>query len=566
MRRAALFTVVLLGLVACQRDKPAKDKQVKTNISRIEAGSGSGAKTARGVEQVPAPDTLKAPPADATKTASGLTYKKLATVESGASPGKNDTVQVLYTGWIQASGETFFTTKTKGQPIALPLATAAPGFAEALQLLRKGEKALMWIPPSIGYKQTPPAGKAETLVYELELVDIIAAPTIPPDVAAPPATAQTLKSGTKYVVVKQGTGTEKARYFDTVTFNYTGWDKDGKQLDSTEVRKRPATVPPFRKPAPLEEVLTSMVAGERVRIWVEASKLAGFTKPVPEGNTELVCYELELLTIEKAKAEPPPVPKDVEAPPANAKKSPKGVSYVFLGPPKDGPKPKASDTVKVHYTGWQTNGRMFDSSVIRGEPATFSLQGVIAGWTDAIPVMSVGDKARFWIPAELAYKGNPSRPQGVLVFDIEMLEITPGQAASANPHGAAMEPKKIPAPDDVAAPPKDALKSPKGVSYKILSKGPGTGPNPKPEDTLTFHYTGWQTNGEMFDSSVARGEPLVYPLNKLIPGWIDTLPLIKIGDKIRLWIPEELAYGGRPGSPSGMLVFDIELLEIKAAQ
>ena len=65
---------------------------------------------------------------------------------------------------------------------------------------------------------------------------------------------------------------------------------------------------------------------------------------------------------------------------------------------------------------------MFDSSVTRGKPAEFPLRGVIAGWTDAIPVMSVGDKVRFWIPEELAYKGSPG-PQGMLVFDVELLEI-----------------------------------------------------------------------------------------------------------------------------------------------
>jgi peptidylprolyl isomerase len=66
---------------------------------------------------------------------------------------------------------------------------------------------------------------------------------------------------------------------------------------------------------------------------------------------------------------------------------------------------------------------MFDSSIIRNEPAEFPLGGVIPGWTDGIPVMSAGDKVRFWIPEEMAYKGQPGRPQGMLVFDVELLEI-----------------------------------------------------------------------------------------------------------------------------------------------
>jgi len=66
---------------------------------------------------------------------------------------------------------------------------------------------------------------------------------------------------------------------------------------------------------------------------------------------------------------------------------------------------------------------MFDSSELRGDPATFSLGGVIAGWTDGIPVMTIGDRVRFWIPEDLAYKGVPGKPAGMLVFEVELLEI-----------------------------------------------------------------------------------------------------------------------------------------------
>ena len=66
---------------------------------------------------------------------------------------------------------------------------------------------------------------------------------------------------------------------------------------------------------------------------------------------------------------------------------------------------------------------MFDSSLLRGEPATFSLGGVVAGWTDGIPMMTQGDKMRFWIPEALAYKGQAGKPAGMLVFDVELIEI-----------------------------------------------------------------------------------------------------------------------------------------------
>ena len=79
--------------------------------------------------------------------------------------------------------------------------------------------------------------------------------------------------------------------------------------------------------------------------------------------------------------------------------------------------------MKVHYTGWTTDGKAFDSSVARGKPATFPLNRVIAGWTEGLQLMTVGEERRFWIPQDLAYKGRPGPPAGMLVFDVELLEF-----------------------------------------------------------------------------------------------------------------------------------------------
>lgn len=91
-----------------------------------------------------------------------------------------------------------------------------------------------------------------------------------------------------------------------------------------------------------------------------------------------------------------------------------------------GDSPKPTDRVKVHYTGWLTDGTKFDSSVDRGQPATFPLNGVIKGWTEGLGLMKAGGKTRFIIPPDLAYgkRGRPSIPgDSVLVFDVELLEI-----------------------------------------------------------------------------------------------------------------------------------------------
>lgn len=118
-----------------------------------------------------------------------------------------------------------------------------------------------------------------------------------------------------------------------------------------------------------------------------------------------------------------PAPPDVAAAPADAAWTPSNIASKVLTPGKGTRHPRPNSTVTVHYTGWTTNGRMIDSSVVRGEPSTFRLNGVIQGWTEGVQLMVEGEKRRFWIPARLAYEGSPGKPQGMLVFDIELIRI-----------------------------------------------------------------------------------------------------------------------------------------------
>jgi peptidylprolyl isomerase len=113
----------------------------------------------------------------------------------------------------------------------------------------------------------------------------------------------------------------------------------------------------------------------------------------------------------------------------------------------------------------------------------------------------------------------------------------------------------------VAAPPAGSLKTTSGLSTLVLQPGSGTR-HPRPSDRVTVHYSGWTTDGKMFDSSVASGEPATFPVNKVIAGWTEGLQMMVEGEKRRFWIPESLAYQGQPGQPQGMLVFDVELIKI----
>ena len=106
-----------------------------------------------------------------------------------------------------------------------------------------------------------------------------------------------------------------------------------------------------------------------------------------------------------------------------------------------------------------------------------------------------------------------------------------------------------------------------GLAYKIINKGSGK-THPSTTSTVTVHYTGKLTDGTIFDSSVKRGEPATFPLNKVIPGWTEGVQLMVVGDKYTFIIPSHLAYGERgiPQAgigPNATLIFEVELLDIK---
>jgi len=111
---------------------------------------------------------------------------------------------------------------------------------------------------------------------------------------------------------------------------------------------------------------------------------------------------------------------------AGVKSTDSGLQYQVVTE-GSGPKPAATDTVKVHYVGTLLDGTKFDSSVDRGQPAQFALNAVIPGWTEALQLMNVGSKYTLWIPSELGYgdRGTPGPigPNATLKFEVELLEI-----------------------------------------------------------------------------------------------------------------------------------------------
>jgi FKBP-type peptidyl-prolyl cis-trans isomerase len=245
-------------------------------------------------------------------------------------------------------------------------------------------------------------------------------------------------------------------------------------------------------------------------------------------------------------------PPDVATAPEGAQRSSTGVAWVVLRPGAGGEAPGPEGRVLVQYTGWTRDGRMFDSSHNRSGPIMLPLDRTIPGFRDGVASMTKGEKRRIWIPAELAYGDAPTRadaPAGPLTFDIELFDIVaaPGM------------------PEDVAAPGPTATVLPSGLAYRVLREGTSSA-RPTEANLVTVHYTGWTSDGRMFDSSLNRGQPFQFRLSQVIPGWAEGIQHMPVGSIYRFWIPAELAYGEKPryaSMPAGQLTFDVELIAIE---
>jgi peptidylprolyl isomerase len=363
----------------------------------------------------------------------------------------------------------------------------------------------------------------------------------PDDVAAPPADAEKTASGLASKVLTKGTGTEHPEEQDSVSVNYTGWTTDGKMFDSSVKRGQPATFPLRGVIAGWTEGLPLMVAGEKRRFWIPEDLAYKGRAGSPQG---MLVFDVELLDIKKG-PKPIPPPDDVKAPPADAEKTPSGIASRVLTKGTGKVHPKQDDYVRINYTGWTSAGKMLDSSTTRGGPVTFPLKATPPGIAEGVGLMVAGEKRRLWMPSKLASRAGKEGES--VTFDIELVEVLTFEA-----------------PPDVKAPPKDAVKTASGLASKVLKKGTGKD-HPTEQSRVKVNYTGWTSDGKMFDSSVARGRAVEFPLGGVIPGWQEGVKLMVVGEKRRLWIPEELAYKGKAG-PQGMLVFDVELVDIVEAK
>lgn len=353
--------------------------------------------------------------------------------------------------------------------------------------------------------------------------------------------------GLIYTITAQGDG-PMPKAGDKVTAHYTGTLEDGTKFDSSVDRGLPFS---FKLGAGQvikgwDEAFALMHAGDKakLRIPAELGYGANANGKIPANATLL--FDVELLDIAAA-----PTPWVVKKG-MDTITTASGLKYILFHTTKDSMASKG-DEVKMHYSGFLTDGKLFDSSVERGDPLPFTvgMHQVIPGWDEAALLLHKGDKAKLIIPGNLAYgdRGYPGviPPNATLVFDVELMEITK---------------KEKPKPYDITG--LTSQKTPGGTEVYFVKKGDG--PACTPGSRVSVHYTGMLTNGEIFDSSIPRKMPYTLTLGQhsVIAGWEEALLMAHMGDKLHVVIPYQQGYGeaGRPPQipPKATLVFDMEVV------
>lgn len=492
------------------------------------------------IKKGPAAPTNLTAPEDAPKTESGLGYKVLKKGSDGAKPGSNDIIKMDFFTW-DSKGARVMAPSLQGQePRDIPMSQLpVPGLVEGLKMMTKGEKRRLWIPKELSFKQGP---QSEAIVIDVELLEIKPDPNAAPaEILTAPADAKKIKTGVAYTILKASDAKESPASTDIATVAFKGWEANGKFIVDSAQQPRSAEMPVNSAPLKaFSDILPQMKKGEKRRLWIPAAE--GFARQ--PGVSDLV-FELELIDF---KPDPNAPPAGILETPADADKTESGVASIILKASESTEMPGESDTVSIAFKGWSVKGQFLGGSEQQGRPLDFPVkQSPIKGWGEILPKMKKGEKRRLWIPASQGF-AQGGAPGDDLVFEIELLDIQKGQPAPETPV-------------DVGAPPADAMKTASGLASKVLVKGTGE-KKPGPTSRVSVHYTGWTTDGKMFDSSVTRGKPSEFGLNQVIAGWTEGLQLMVAGEKRRFWIPVELAYQNRPGKPAGMLVFDVELKEI----
>ena len=231
-----------------------------------------------------------------------------------------------------------------------------------------------------------------------------------------------------------------------------------------------------------------------------------------------------------------------------------GIEYTVTSK-GDGPMPKSGDRVFVLYKGTLTNDTVFDASSLHGnKPFPFRLMqhNVIAGWDSVVSRLHAGDKAKMTLAPQYAYgpRAMGKIPaNSTLIFEVEVIDVQTIKPWDAKG--------------------KDTLTTPSGLKIVMFESHPDS-LQPKKGQQVSVDYSGYLTNGTMFDSSIDRGMPFTFPigLGRVIEGWDEGIAMLHKGEKAQLIIPASLGYGAAGAGngaipPNATLIFDVHLVNIR---
>jgi peptidylprolyl isomerase len=350
-----------------------------------------------------------------TTTASGLEYIEIE-AGTGPQPQPGDMVAVHYTGTLEDGTE--FDSSVGGEPFRFTLGQGQviPGWDEGIALMNEGGKARLIIPSELGYgpSGSGPIPPDATLIFEVELVEVTPTPK-PTEIAEEDIT--TTDSGLMYYIFEEGDG-DAPQEGDMVSVDFQLWLADGTFLDSTIDRGTPYTfILGSNSSLPgLDEGLLLLREGGRAQLTLPPE--------LADGSGATYVFEITLLETQEA-------PKPTAVDDADFTVTDSGLKYYTITE-GSGPTPQAGDTVSLHYTLWLEDGTMIDSSVQRGLPldVVIGSGGTIPGFEEGLMLTPAGGKAQIIVPPALGYGeagGGPIPPNANLIFEIELLEITPAQ-------------------------------------------------------------------------------------------------------------------------------------------
>lgn len=410
--------------------------------------------------------------------------------------------------------------------------------------------------PTVAVEATQPAGAEASAAILTDTTDIsstVSAMELSDEIKTnfPVDKMTTTASGLQYQIIDQGDG-PVPQIGEVVKVHYAGYLANGAMFDSSYNYNEPVTfaygggkmIPGW------DEAVGLLSKGGKIKLIIgpeQAFGEQGVSGVIP-GNATLY-FELELVDISEGSPANPTEVKEGDFTVLD-----NGVKYADLKS-GEGEALKSGQVASLHYTAWYGDGTKFDSSIDSGTPLKIQVGAgqFVPGSEDALVGMKPGGTRQVQVPTEVAFKDLSTEgqlpPGDYFIMELQLIEILPGAPE---------------APTKVAD--ADYVTTASGLKYYDFEVG--TGETPQTGQQVSVHYTGWLTDGTMFDSSIPRGEPIVFAIGtgSVIPGWDEGVSTMKVGGKRQLVISPDLGYGETGTGPipgNATLIFEVELVSVK---